>query len=225
MTNNKQQHESYGMLQFARTTNGKDTVLFGSSIPHRETIRLRIAPGLVERNLNHDNYYAASQPYIEVEMSQAQFAEAITSMNMGSGVPVTIRRVNGKGIEPADFTNKRLQFEEEFTETMKQLEARMNQLTEQTEDILTNKKTISKADKQTIQKQIYELKQEVRSNIPFMLSQFNEQLDKTTMQAKMEVEAFTLSKINQLGLQKLDELNHLTNNPSLTLIEQSDDEN
>jgi len=31
-------------------------------------------------------------------MSQSQFSEAITSMNVGSGVPVTIRSVMGKSM-------------------------------------------------------------------------------------------------------------------------------
>ena len=38
---NKETHPSYGMLQFSRTTGGK-TSLFGSSIKHKDTIRLKV---------------------------------------------------------------------------------------------------------------------------------------------------------------------------------------
>ncbi|WP_078598643.1 hypothetical protein [Evansella clarkii] len=202
--NSKESHESYGMLSISRLS-GHDTVLFGSSIPHRNTIRLSIHPGVVERSLNHDHYYAERKPYIEVEMSQAQFAEAITSMNMGSGVPVTLRELNGKLMEKPSFTSKRMQFEQEFKERMENLESHLARLTEKAEDILRNKKSVNKTDRHTILNELNALKRELASNMPFIASSYNEQMDKTTQEAKAELEAFTINKLNQLGLEKWKE--------------------
>lgn len=203
--NNTEKHESYAMLRIGRHT-GHDTALFGSSIPHRDTVRLSILPGVVERDLNRDHYYSERLPYIEVEMSQLQFAEAITSMNMGSGIPVTLRELNGKTMGKPAFKNKRMQFEQEFKERMVNLEARLSHLTENTEDILTNKKSINKGDRNTILNELNALKRELVSNIPFIASSYNEQMDKTAQEAKAEVEAFTINKVNQLGLEKLNDL-------------------
>lgn len=207
----KERADSYGMLQINRISGNGNAVLFGSSITHNETIRLSIHPGTVTRTLNHDWYYAEGKPFIEVEMSQAQFAEAITSMNMGSGVPVTIRRLNGKGVEHEGFINKRVQFEQEFRERMEKLEKSLRHLTEESEELLRNKKSLNKGDRESILNELNRLKMEISSNIPFMMSSYNEQLDKTSKEAKAEIEAFTINKINQLGITKLQELQALDN--------------
>ncbi|MCU7667646.1 hypothetical protein [Bacillus thuringiensis] len=217
MSKEKQTHESFGMLQFSRTSHGGDTQLFGSSIPHRETIRMRIAPGAVERSLNHDYYYAENKSYIEVEMSHAQFSEAITSMNMGSGVPVTIRRLNGEQIDSIEMKNKRIQFEEEFENTMENIMEQLESLVSDSEDILRNKKSLTKSDRETILKQLFSIKREIGSNMPFVLSQFNESMDKVVHEAKMDMEASAASRLMQLGFTKLDELNQLSSNPNLQL--------
>lgn len=203
----KESHESYGMMSFSRVSGG-DSTLFGSSIPHSETIQLVIGSAEVERGLHTDWYYRRND-HIVIEMSHSQFSEAITSMNMGSGIPVTIKRLNGKRMAEPPFTNKRIQFEEEFKAKMEDLEKSMRHLTENAEDILTNKKTVSKADRTEILNNITRLRRQIASDIPFMSSMYNEQMDKTTNEAKGEIEAFTLNKVNQLGLNSLQELQQI----------------
>lgn len=208
-TRTEESHESYGMLQIHRTSSSSETTLFGSSIPHHNIIRLSIHPGVVKRDLNHDWFSSNHQAIIEVELSQSQFAEAITSLNMGSGTPVTIRRLDGKRLTDPPFTSKRMQFENEFQTRMQDLEQSLRHLTENAETIMREKKSISKADRQAILDGIASLRREIASNVPYMVSSYNEQLDKTTTEAKGEIEAFTINKIKQLGLTKLHELNGL----------------
>lgn len=101
----KDKHPSYGMLQFCRTT-GSPRTLFGSSIQHGDTITMYLREGEVSRELNR-NIYFGSEKIVKLEMSYSQFAEAITSMNQGFGVPVTIRFIQGKGmIEDCPFVSK-----------------------------------------------------------------------------------------------------------------------
>lgn len=205
----KTTHPSFALLSFSRTTRGKGVPLFGSSIEHGDTIRMKVKPAKVERSLNHDWIYEDGREYLEVEMSYSQFAEAITSMNMGSGVPVTLRYLDGKQIENPEIVNKRLQFEEEVRDRMKALSNKMKKLTENAEEILNNKKSINKGDKQIILSQLAMLRQEVHANLPYVMGMFNEQMDKTVMEAKGEIEAFTLNKIHSLGLNKLEDLKQL----------------
>ena len=111
----KTSHPSYGTLAFSRRTGGA-TPLFGSSIEHRDTIAMTLYHANVTRGLHEDHVYG-NKAIAEVEMSYSQFAEAITSMNMGSGVPVTIRWTEKDGkIPPCDFVSKREQFADEFKE-------------------------------------------------------------------------------------------------------------
>lgn len=197
----KEEHESYGMLGFHRT-NGGHTNLFGSSIKHQSTIRMTLKKAVKERGLNRNWYYGKGQ-IVEIEMSQSQFAELITSLNVGDGVPVTIKWLNGQVMENCPEENKRELFEKEFEDKMIALNNKLKTLTEETERILSDKAAPKKSDKDMILNQIRMLHQELASNIPFVASQFNEQMDKTVTEAKGEVEAFVMNKVHSLGIEGL----------------------
>lgn len=206
----KRKHPSYGLLKFSRTHGGNGN-LFGSSIQHHEKIELTITPGSVERDLNNDSYMTEGRPIITVAMSPTQFAEAITSMNQGLGTPCTILSRDGERMPDCDFTNKRQEFENEMQEHMDTLQEKLSKLTEQAEDILINKKSVGKADREAILRGIASLRQEIQANVPFVLEQFNEQMDKTVTEAKMEVDAYTHRKVQEFGLESLQDFKALQN--------------
>ncbi len=97
-----EQHPSYGMLQLTRSSlGGNGTALFGSSIMHNDVIRLTITNGYMEQEDGQNRYYAKTgrrNCIVEVDMSYTQFAEVITSLNMGDGVPVTIMNIGGQPV-------------------------------------------------------------------------------------------------------------------------------
>lgn len=195
---NKETHPSYGMLQFSRTTGGK-TSLFGSSIKHKDTIKMCLRHGDVARDLNND-WFFGGDVIVEVEMSYSQFAECITSMNMGSGVPVTIRYTEGQErIEDCPFVNKKEQFEKEFKEHLNKANAKANNLIDDVVKMFEDKKSIGKKDKENILMKLQMIYNEINANGEFIYNQFNEQMDKTTLEAKGEIEAFMQNKINSIA--------------------------
>lgn len=191
-------HPSYGMLKFSRMSGGT-TNLFGSSIKHRDTIRMCLYEGSVERMLSSD-FYMDDGAIAEVEMSYSQFAEAITSMNVGSGVPVTIRYLKGVGnIEPCPFIDKRKQFENEFKNNLDSVNKMSKDLISEVSELFETKKSLTKADKETILKKLDAIQRFIGSNSSFVYEQFNEQMDKTTTEAKGEIEAFMQNKLNSIA--------------------------
>lgn len=198
MENEYMKHPSYGLLSFSRISGGT-TNLFGSSIQHKDTIKLCISECDVKRDLSTDWYHDNGR-IIEVEMSYSQFAEAITSMNMGNGVPVTIRWVRGEGrIEPCPFTDKKQQFEEEFKHRLDKANETANQLILNVEKLFEEKKNLTKNDKNEILSMLTKIYQSINGNSDFMYRMFNEQMDKTTTEAKGEIEAFMQNKINSIA--------------------------
>ena len=198
MLENKESHPSYATLQFSRV-HGSSTNLFGSSIKHKDTISMRVRNATISRNLNND-FIMGEDEIIECEMSYSQFAEAITSMNQGTGVPVTLRFHQGEGrIEECPFIDKRTQIENEFEEQIDKANEKINTLIKEVSDLFSDKKNIGKADREEILKKLLKVQQEVGSNSKFVYSQFNEQMDKTTMEAKGEIEAFMQNKINSIA--------------------------
>lgn len=199
----RHEHESYAMLGISRSSSSRGRNLFGSSLKHSNTITLRIKPATIDRGLNRDWFHAKRIPYVEVEMSYSQFAEAITAMNVGDGVPVTLRYFNGKQIEECPQVDKRQEIDKEFENEMLKIGQSLRKLTEQAELLLTEKKAPTKADKEAILKGIKALHQEIESNVPFIKQSFTEQMDKTVLEAKGEVEGFVMHKVISAGLEGL----------------------
>jgi len=132
------EHPSFALMQFVRVQGG-DNILFGSSIKHDNRIMLRINRSEHCRNFHKFSYYP-KEKYIEVEMSESQFAEAITSMNMGTGVPVTLRSLNGKKIEQHEFVNTRIKHQEDFAKDMKAMADKFSDIVDEAEKLLSAKR-------------------------------------------------------------------------------------
>src|SRR5690348_7418858 len=81
-------HPSFGQIQFTRT-NG-NARFYGSELNQAHYVEMTVHPSEVERELSRDWFYTEGAPLIKVRLSQNQFAELITSLNMGSGVPCTV---------------------------------------------------------------------------------------------------------------------------------------
>jgi hypothetical protein len=200
----KETHESYGMIQVSRQTSSHPHALFGSSIKHSSTISLRINTAEIGRNLHQDWYYKTGE-IIEVEMSATQFAEFITSMNVGEGIPCTIRYLQRKRMEDPPFVSKRMEFQQEFKEDMQELNEQTTDGFADIKDLLLAKDRLSKEDRKHVVAFIEKMMQEIRSNIPFVAEQFNRQINKTVTEARQEVEAYVLHNIIERGLASFKE--------------------
>lgn len=194
----KTSHPSYGTLLFNRAYGGK-TSLFGSSIEHSNVITMELRHADITRGLNRDDIFG-NKPIVKVEMSYSQFAEAITSFGQGTGIPVTIRYTEKDGRIPScDFVSKREQFTGEFKEQTNKAMEKSKELINDVVELFSSKKTLTKADKENILKKLDMLNSDIGSNIGFIAEQFNEQMDKTVMEAKGEIESFCQNKINAIA--------------------------
>lgn len=191
-------HPSYGTLLFNRAYGGK-TPLFGSSIEHSNVITMELRHADITRGSNRDDIFG-NKSIVKVEMSYSQFAEAITSFGQGTGIPVTIRYTEKDGeIPPCDFVSKREQFTGEFKEQADKAMEKSKELINEVAELFSTKKTLTKADKENILKKLNMLNYDIGCNLDFIADQFNEQMDKTVMEAKGEIESFCQNKINAIA--------------------------
>lgn len=202
--NERETHPSYGMLGFSRVTRGGKCNLFGTSITHRDTIRLVLKRGAVRRDL-HQDWYSANEQLFEVEMSYNQFAELITSLNMGEGIPVTIRYIGYDQVEDPPVVDKKELHCTEFDQQVRKTYKKCQDLIRRVEEILTTKTTFNKKEREELLSTLTQLAHGIGSNQTFQLSQFQEQMDKTVLEAKGEIEAFVNHKMLQLAQQTLVE--------------------
>lgn len=196
---NLTEHPSYGTLVFKRSYGGlKKTTLFGSSIEHQNTITMEVRHASLIRGSHRDVVFGEN-PIVTVEMSYAQFAEAITSFGQGSGIPVTLRYTERDGrIPECEFVDKRKQFTEEFkkhsSETMETSKELIKEVTE-----LFSKKVLTKADKEGVLNKLKILDADIGVNVEVIVDRFNNQMDKTIMEAKSEVEAFCQNRVDSIA--------------------------
>jgi len=202
-SDSKDVHPSYGMVGLSRITCSQSVNLFGSSIEHSNTVRLRIKTGEVARDLNRD-WYRGQKELIEIELSPTQYSEMITSFNMGDGVPCTIRHINRKRVEDPPEVKQRQIFEEEFRKDVYKIKDMCENGVEEIQNILLRKGGITVAERREIANKISMLMRDINSNLPFVQRSFNESIDKTVLEAKGEVEAFVINKVISLGIEGLE---------------------
>ena len=200
-------HESYGVLQISRVSCSPPVALFGSSIRHGNLISLKICEGKKYRDYQRDRYMDG-KTLIEVEMSATQFAEAITSLNVGSGTPVTIHSVTGDKFdektrryrERCPEVNAKELATHELKDKMACLAENIEKLAKDAKEILEQKgTTIKSGNKKKLLQDIQFLIQEVRDNIPFAHECFNQSVTKTVTEAKGEIEAAYQTMREKLG--------------------------
>ena len=201
----EREHPSYGILHISRTSGGTSAIrLFGSPLAtHYGTIRLTISKGKWIHGLNHDRYFGMSKDFIEIEMSAAQFADAITSLNMGSGTPCTIRYVGGERIAaPPDHLTEAEHIRENFEGTLDKYKAKARTYRKKIEE-LTSKLSAKARDEIRIALDVIE--DQLASNVPFVVKQFQEATTRVTTAAKAEVDAFVTGVVRAAGLQSIAE--------------------
>lgn len=205
----KNTHLSFGQISFSRI-NGIGTKFFGSELPQDNYVQMEVHNSEIDRSLTTDRYYNTSGlPLIKVRMSSSQFAELITSMNIGSGVPCTIEMFDKKPVERLPEQESRKEFvHRKFKDRMKEFSDKIvaNQI--KAKEII-KKKTLSKQDIFDLTHQIEWLSAEVKNNIPFFAECFQETMDEVVNEAKLEVENAIQHKISTLGLTALHEQNKL----------------
>ena len=203
LTNIEETHPAYAQLLFTRQTGGYNS-LYGSAIKHQETVSMRVYPSRKVSSSYSERYYAEHMPLIEVRMSQSQFAQAITTMNMGSGVPVTLEAIRGKQMPKCE--------EESVSEIAnKGLEEKLNEFADKisiggkrVEEILNKKGNIKVGEREEISHTFMYLMQDLRSNLPFLHECMTEAYDKTATAAKVDIEAFYANAVMKMGMDVIE---------------------
>lgn len=201
----KSEHESYGMLGFHRAQCGGGQALFGSSIKHNNVIMLTLKTASHRRSL-HEDWYFADKTLFEVEMSATQFADLITSLNQGDGVPVTIKYTRDGALhrcEEPPFISRGEMHQKEFKKHLDDVYEVSKNLIKVVEEKFETKKSFTKADKQEILNMLRKIEMNIGCNQDFQVEQFDRQMEKTTTEAKGEIEAFFQNRIHQIAQQAM----------------------
>lgn len=199
-------HPSYCLVAFSRR-NGSPK-LFGSSLTdHYSYVTLQVKKAELIREDNGDRYNSSmSGDIIEVDLSAAQFAELLTTMNVGLGVPGTLRRLNNQRVpEPPDLPNESEAIQESFGEDLKEFSKKVSEDSLPRARAILGKKYLSQGDKDELLKILQGVSDRLRSHVPFILQLFGESVTKRVSAAKTEVDSLFTTLLQRVGMRALQE--------------------
>lgn len=190
-------HPAFAQI-VAHRVNGH-TQLYASDFTHHNTIRIEIKHSELHRNLSNDWHFARGI-IAEVEMSEAQWATFISTLNVGSGTPCTLLAMkddyNIPGIPPPE--TRQDQFAEEMKKTLHKAIEGMSKVQAMIEGT-----SLSAKAKKEILMALEVAGYGVSSSLKFVAKQFGEHMEKVTEDAKIEVEAYVSNMVSRTGLAML----------------------
>ena len=190
-------HPAYAQIVAHRIHGGAGT-LYGSDFTHQQSVRITIAQSHLKRSLSND-WYHAGQRLIDVDLSEAQWATFVSSLNIGHGVPATLRYVQGEAIPgiPAP-TNRADQFAGELRAKLNRAGAKLQGLAD-----LVTASGLSRVKQKELLDAIHSAHADIGSNAAFVAEQFEEHIENVTEAAKVEINAHATNLIARAGLQAL----------------------
>lgn len=189
------EHPAFGQISISRTEGGQ--VLYGSDFVHQRCMRLSIKPSYLRRDLSNDWPHTTGLPLIEIDMSEAQWSEFVSSVSVYSGVQCTLRYINGQEVPsiPAPV-NRHDQFHSEATERLQEGMQKLSELEQTIKDLKLPEKT-----KVALIRQLHAARSQFGPNLKFVADQFSEHMERVTTKARTEVNAYAPHQFTRLGLQ------------------------
>jgi hypothetical protein len=192
----KAEHPAYGMIGASRVSGG--TMLFGSDFQHNAFVRIAVRRAYVRRDLSTD-WPHAHQELIEVDLSEAQWAEFVSAMNIGFGVQCTIRHVQGEYAPGIPTPEKRMdQFRAELAEDLSDSIEALADLEAAIDGL-----KLSQKQKDELLKKVDTSRSRLTSGLPFVATRFAEHMDTTVNKARIEINAHATHAVQQIGLKTL----------------------
>lgn len=186
-------HPAYAMIGASRVSSNPGEALFGSDFLHQHYVVIRVRPAELRRGLSEDYIGGSRLPYVEVAMSEAQWATFVSSMNVGDGVGASLQWEHTQGEVPAidPITDRREQLRHDVDRHLAGAIA----------DIRERVQSSSMGAKQK-----FDLLARIDNLIPnlgFTAQQFDEHAERTIERAKIEVNAYVTAAIHRAGVAAL----------------------
>ena len=216
-------HPSYGAISVDRIQCSSGIGVFGSKIKHNNLVEITISTAELNRELNND-YIFPDVPLIKIEMSEAQWAHLICSMNTGS-TPCTLEYTKETGrIEPKEYVSPKEKmikdFNEDIIEGSKELVKEAEEAASEIED---RSVSMTKSKRTELSSKIRKLVRMFNDHLPFMTRQFQEQMEQAETEATAEMEATATKIVTNLGKEALATKISNNDNPLIAITSSKED--
>ena len=205
-------HPSYGVIGVSRVS-GKG-VLFGSEIQHQHFLKISISEAR-RVVMPPREFVMADRELVEVYLTDAQFAQMITSPNQGDGVACTINRFTGdKGepwVDPRHGGRPDPPMPEHYTQKYKDVMGeRAEKISEhiakakvQIDALIDGTDKPTKGNLKALQDALYMAQMNFDKNIPYVMEEMTEGIENKMATAISEFESYVAFSLQSKGLSDL----------------------
>jgi hypothetical protein len=192
-----EEHPAFGQIHAHRVSSTPGVTLFDSDIKHGNSVRITINRAVRKRELSQDWIFGRDE-LIEVELSEAQWAGFVSSMNT-SGVPCTIRRTE------TDWNIPELEYDPRLAHSMGEVKGAAVKTFGKIREALADyeKAVAEKAGAKIIKEKLRVLHFAVENsgaNMHFAAKVLVEHTENVVQKARADIEAMVTQKAVQLGL-------------------------
>ena len=195
-------HKAFGVIGVSHVSGS--TNLFMVDYPQDHFVTITIKGATLERTLSNDWVFGGKEQ-IQVSMSEVQIARLISSPNRGDGVPCTLNRYIDPDTReviypklPDEHAATVKTYAKEIKESASKASETINKAYDAVEELL-NAKSVRKGDLEKIKQKLASVKMEISNNLPFVVKQAEETINKATEHAKSEVDAYLDFALHRLG--------------------------
>jgi hypothetical protein len=179
-------HESFGTISICRAQ-GRFDNLFGSNIDTNHAVHLTIQRAERRHEHAHD-WIHGREELVSVYLSPLQFAEFLTSMGQGEGIPCTLDRVAGTKMEqPPETEATARKVVREFVEKTEDIAVFAKGADQLVKDILAKGQKMKKGDREELQSIMTKMVRLTTDSAPFLIKQAEEHIDKMVSEAKATI--------------------------------------
>ena len=201
----KYEDPSFVVVGFSRCECTPPATLFGSNIGNSTYIKLTISHATKYHDpvLSQEHIYGR-KALIEVDLSPAQFAQLLTTMNVGEGTPGTLSYLDGKAYASPSLPTKAQEFKADFRESIKETVKELKEAERRAKELLTSGATLKKAEKEELLRNVESVERFLTDHLPFIMDQFVRSTDKIVTEAKASVDDFVARTIANTGIEALN---------------------
>jgi hypothetical protein len=189
-----ERHPAFGLISASRVSSSPGASLFDSEIQHQHYVTVRISTCVRKRDLNRDWLFGDRAPFVEVAMSEAQWAQFVSSMNAGQGTACTIQRREDGDVPGVPYAPR-------LEKSMDEVHGAADKALEQIRAAFAayqERKTVGN---------LRSLESAIRnapSNMRFAAKSLTEHAENVVQKARADIEAMVVNKAQQLGVEAGD---------------------
>lgn len=193
-----EEHPAFGQIVAHRVSSTPGVVLFDSDIKHGHSVVVSVTKASRRRDLNRDWIHGGVRPLIEVEMSEAQWASFVSSMNT-SGVPCTVR------VTETDRNVPGLKYDPRLAYSMAEVKGAADKAFRGIKEALADyeQALAEKAGAKVIRdklNRLYHSVQNTEANLSYAADSLNGYTENVVQRARADIEAMVGAEAERLGL-------------------------